>query len=670
MKTNQLKFLALIIMSLAPFQQASASRHGDLVARHWNSQIDEMVSSLPKDVQENFERIYDRRWTVRTRPSTAMPDQCFRMRQRQESPSESVRRARYFEFSLYKECLDSDVLRAKSVKDQNQIEKDFKRELFRNWIARSKSKFKSQLYSLFYKNSFFLMSEDFGLNIEGSIEDISADLIALTWETKDRNPEFLKVHPDVAYYVTEMFSQKNPDLREIEKAYRGPRSVQALQIKARVKSVMEANEAWFVRYHMIKNAKKSIRVQSYSLFDDLYGRAFVALLLEAMEERNVEVKLMLDGRGSILTSRSDLVEMLVRRGAKVSSYNPMLLNSLNVVKYFQAGPVDAFLTANHDKLLIVDDTKVLTGGRNIGDRYFIHVGEGEGRIYRDMEVYAECDRKALDSILAFNIEFYSSNSIDVTDLFSGARKREEVMLALRTIEARMKGETLSAEMVRTYPQVNNFNSLSQYSKYDPTPSLDLVPVSGLDKTSALLDESTLTEELFKQIDHAQSEIFIMNPYVILTDRMRTRLTEASNRGVKISIVTTSPTSTDSLLTQARLIAEWKEMMETIPNLQIYGAIGPEQLHSKAFVFDQKVSLIGSYNLDSLSENNNSEFALLIQSPEFSKEVRDFMYDYAVNKSLAYDPVKGIGPQDVPGATKPYKRLKRLRWFSNLIRPWL
>ena len=62
------------------------------------------------------------------------------------------------------------------------------------------------------------------------------------------------------------------------------------------------------------------------------------------------------------------------------------------------------------------------------------------------------------------------------------------------------------------------------------------------------------------------------------------------------------------------------------------------LHTKAMVFDESVSIIGSYNMDPRSRVWNSEIALVVDDPGFAAEVldemeRDFTPDAAWHLSL-------------------------------------
>jgi putative cardiolipin synthase len=69
-----------------------------------------------------------------------------------------------------------------------------------------------------------------------------------------------------------------------------------------------------------------------------------------------------------------------------------------------------------------------------------------------------------------------------------------------------------------------------------------------------------------------------------------------------------------------------------------GEDGRAGLHTKAMVFDERVSIIGSYNMDPRSRVWNSEIALVVDDPGFAAEVleemeRDFTPDAAWRLSL-------------------------------------
>jgi hypothetical protein len=70
------------------------------------------------------------------------------------------------------------------------------------------------------------------------------------------------------------------------------------------------------------------------------------------------------------------------------------------------------------------------------------------------------------------------------------------------------------------------------------------------------------------MDSAKSRIVIENPYVVLTEDMMKALEDASARGVKIEIITNSPLSTDSDVTQPSPLEDWPYILARWPTATI------------------------------------------------------------------------------------------------------
>jgi hypothetical protein len=133
---------------------------------------------------------------------------------------------------------------------------------------------------------------------------------------------------------------------------------------------------------------------------------------------------------------------------------------------------------------------------------------------------------------------------------------------------------------------------------------------------------------------AQKEIVIQNPYVVLTEPMVKELELASKRGVKITIVTNSPESTDSAVTQGFFLNDWKNLEARVPSAQIFVATGARKFHAKAFVLDGKVSGDTSYNADLLSGMVNGEVGAVTRSTASAQDllghIKDDLADPANN----------------------------------------
>jgi phosphatidylserine/phosphatidylglycerophosphate/cardiolipin synthase-like enzyme len=114
--------------------------------------------------------------------------------------------------------------------------------------------------------------------------------------------------------------------------------------------------------------------------------------------------------------------------------------------------------------------------------------------------------------------------------------------------------------------------------------------------------------------------------VVLTEPMMKELEAAAKRGVKITIVTNSPASTDSAVTQGFFLNDWKNLEARVPTARLFVATGERKFHSKAFVLDGKVSGDTSYNADLLSGLVNGEVGAVTRSEASAQNLMGAIYD--------------------------------------------
>ncbi|MDY7232654.1 phospholipase D-like domain-containing protein [Hyalangium rubrum] len=120
-------------------------------------------------------------------------------------------------------------------------------------------------------------------------------------------------------------------------------------------------EAYPQMLEAIASATRRVHLEVYAFDREGVGTSFLAALAAAAQ-RGVEVKVIVDGWGSIGDS-GPITRMLRAAGAKVRIYNP--LSSLFTGRAWR----------NHRKILLVDDRVAFLGGINIGDPYMGVDGE-------------------------------------------------------------------------------------------------------------------------------------------------------------------------------------------------------------------------------------------------------------------------------------------------------
>ena len=100
---------------------------------------------------------------------------------------------------------------------------------------------------------------------------------------------------------------------------------------------------------------------------------------------------------------------------------------------------------------------------------------------------------------------------------------------------------------------------------------------------------------------------IISPYLIPPPTLMKVFQELMDRGVRVRIITNSLQSTDNLFAQAGYRTFRQKMIKM--GLEIYEYTGPDTVHAKTAVIDNKIALIGTFNLDPRSSYINREVAI-------------------------------------------------------------
>ncbi len=420
--------------------------------------------------------------------------------------------------------------------------------------------------------------------------------------------------------------------------------------------------SWNARWQMLSGAKKNIDTTYFSLDDDVFGMAFLGHLLKKQRE-GVTVRLMLDamadplGKSFKVWGRDHLSQM-VRDGVDVRIYNPVN------TRFFRAMSAAGY-AQNHDKILVVDGQTGITGGRNIGGAYFSDPKDVP-TAWRDTDVVLEGQGAAKGLTEAFDAEWSSDRNIasPVGEGFLKTPREVELVGAYVLMDLWMNRTPLSsavkdilrrdahararrvddlveqalarlpAEGVTAKPSLDAVDQLKKMAEElvrnpelaggahrKTAPTRHNVDTAVIDRTSARVQaHDDFAKALMQTADNAKKRLLIQNPYVVLTKPMLEALERAAKRGVQITIVTNSPASTDSALTQAFFLHDWPEVIARLDKSRLFVFAGERKMHAKVAVADDDVSLVSTYNLDMLSSEINGEVGSLMVSKEVAQDV--------------------------------------------------
>jgi cardiolipin synthase C len=364
----------------------------------------------------------------------------------------------------------------------------------------------------------------------------------------------------------------------------------------KVRIVEDPREASQIRVDLIQQAKRSIDAQYYIVGDDYFTYAGLALLRDAAR-RGCNVRIIIDGLSNKISPA--VHAHLKREKISIKIYHPFTLRKLSWV-----------VRRMHDKGLDIDGKRMIRGGRNVEGDYFGYAK----RNFIDRDVYVE--GKAVAESKAYFDELWNSDEVvpvKVKDP-TGAKAREggEVLDATR--------KRLRASKAPTVDTGTNWSARAR----------EVGPVDFLHDPVGKKDiESGIAQDLRKALLRTRRSVVIETPYLVPTKELFTDVAVLKKRGVKkIEMITNSVSSNDSMLVQLGYETAKKKLLRLGVDLWEYR--GPDTLHAKSAVLDDRLALIGSFNVDPRSQHLNTETAVAINDEVTARQLSRYIEAHKPN----------------------------------------
>lgn len=361
------------------------------------------------------------------------------------------------------------------------------------------------------------------------------------------------------------------------------------------------------RIDLIQRARHEICISYFCIGGDETAVGMMALVSDAAR-RGVKVHLLVDSMHNYIPKAVQAA--LAEDGVEIRDYHPMRIDRPAWTLY-----------RLHDKLLLIDQAEFITGGRNIEGRYFGHAPAN----YHDRDVYVR-GPVALEARRYFE-EIWNSEDVAPVDVSlssnqtatrAGTRYNNSVAPKVsREQLVEMARRTLNENRLQLdkQPEVQ-LTSFTDWAagQYD-VPGVRFLcdPLDGRER------HNDLTDELLRMFSVARNSIYIESPYLYLTPVFRDSLAAASKRGVRVIILTNSINSNDVMLAHAGYESQ-RPMMQSL-GFELYEFRGPRTLHSKSFLVDDQISVVGSFNLDPRSENRDTQVAILVNNHRFAMALK-------------------------------------------------
>lgn len=388
--------------------------------------------------------------------------------------------------------------------------------------------------------------------------------------------------------------------------------------------ISDNNEAFLRRFQLISQAREQIILSSYDFKADASGLSLLAALYDAAE-RGVQVKIIVDGLNAVTKVQYNpyFQALSAHENGEVRIYNP-----------FKPWLPWRLMGRMHDKYLIADDFAYLLGGRNTHDAFLKSDTESMCYDWDALLYTAQAEGvSSLDTLEAYFSQVWEKEYTKPLPADKTLGKRTRVQRAAQALRERF------ADLCREHPEYTeapDYNALT-------------VPVNQVsllhNPTDLYAKEPVVFHAMTQLMLTAEEEVFIHTPYISCNSWMLERLTQACGKQAQVSLMTNSVANNANPLGSMDYFANRKKILAT--GLQLLEYDGGTSYHGKCMSIDNRLSVIGSFNLDMRSTYIDTELMLVIDSAELNRMLREKMERYEarsliVRQSLSGD-IKTIAP---------------------------
>ena len=331
----------------------------------------------------------------------------------------------------------------------------------------------------------------------------------------------------------------------------------------------DAEEGFEQQKKDLAKAERFIFMEYHAIEDASAWHEIVNVLVDRVKA-GVEVRVFYDDMGSLGFINTDFVTRMESLGIQCRVFNPF-------------GPgLNLFLNnRDHRKITVIDGKVGFTGGYNLAEEYF-HRTEPFG-YWKDTGLRLEGD--AVQSLTITFLEMWNAvNKEDRDDkdfskyIPAAAAERAAAKVWEETDQKAAEEaakEAVAAEAPVKAPE--GAGNLGFVVPYADSP----------------LDKRRIGEEVYMNIaDAAQDYLWIMTPYLILTDEMTLTLSLAAKRGVDVRVVT--PGIPDKKLVYTVTRSYYNGL--TRNGVKVY-EYTPGFCHAKMTVCDDLFATCGTINFD-------------------------------------------------------------------------
>lgn len=359
-----------------------------------------------------------------------------------------------------------------------------------------------------------------------------------------------------------------------------------------------------LRLELIDKAQEQLLLAQYTISPDDAGLLVIDHLASAAK-CGVKIQLIVNGLSNNTRESSSLQLLTGYDNVEIKQ-----IGGINLLKPWEMNNVV------HDKLLIVDDSYLLSSGRNISDRFMIP-SETKG-VTRDMDVVIQSDGdRSKEGVLFqgktyFNELWMSQSGKVVKDYPDSSKKRKKE----REYQAGIEQSRERNKVLLQHKVLDNmalFEVDKGYLVHNPTDQLVKVPV--------------VWQQMTHLMNQSEKHVELMSPYVVMTNPMWSFVHIPKER--EFTVYTNSGGTSLNIFAFGGYLTQ-KKTLQKMGNIWEFQS--KDSIHQKAFAVDDTVFGIGSLNTDSRSAFLSHENMVIVKSKGGADQLQSIMKDYE-NQSL-------------------------------------
>jgi putative cardiolipin synthase len=427
-------------------------------------------------------------------------------------------------------------------------------------------------------------------------------------------------------------------------------------------------EGFQIRAQMIDAAERTLDLQYFIFRGDETGRLLTDGLLRAAD-RGVRVRLLIDD-GDTIAGDEQILALSAHPSIEVRIFNPFAYRGHSTIRrdFEFMTHVDRLDRRMHNKLLVVDNSVALVGGRNIGNQYFQVDPDTQ---FADDDVFA-AGPVAAELSTTFD-DYWNSRFAIPADALATMRHGRKALAAPRERARWHPAQLVQSSAVDGSDYVTRIASGEPYAGLiaGRTPlvwAASHVVCDSPEKknvASGSLPGQQMARDVVEQIRLVQSELLMVTPYLVPSADELAVVQEIRKRGASVRILTNSFESGSGIMAYAGYSRYRIPLLESGAELYEARALigssrgsgetsrlaryGTYALHAKLYVFDRKQIFIGSMNFDKRSRQLNTEVGLIIDSPELSAQIVT-RFQSMVQPQNAFELMLRTGPGASPRLT--------------------